>query len=72
MILHGDDDECFSGLTESQVKKAPKQLRHVLKALKIVSDVHENEDDIAWRDACEKVSDVLLSKCCGRAIDFGA
>ena len=41
-----------------------------MKALQIVSDSYKNEESVSWRDACEKASDVLLSKYCGSTIEF--
>ena len=45
VILHGDDDKHFSGLTESQIKSTGITSSY-LKALKIASDSCKNEESI--------------------------
>ena len=60
VILCGDNDEYLVDWLRFKWKKAPEQLRHIFKALQIVSDSHKNEESVTWRDSCEKASNVLL------------
>ena len=69
-ILHGDDDEFYLGLSRYQTEKTRNQLRHIAKSLKIISEAHEKNNNLTWRDACIKSGKELLAGIGGRSIEI--
>ena len=46
LILCGDDDEIFNGVSENQIKKVIMQGKHVWKTLEVTEDIFVREENI--------------------------